>query len=261
MAFNIENLIINRIVRGTLFDKSTNEVIVSVNQIADATLECSGEQVFATDALGQQIAAFDRSKTASFSASNALLNFGLMAAQFGSEKVSGTESAKITVPRFELIDVTNPASITLAETPVEGSLKYIYSTTADKTKDQKYTLGTSVSATEFALVGKQITLPTDAFTVGSRVAVWYDTEKVEAQVIRNTTDKFSKGGKFVLEVLACDVCDTNKEYYCYIVFGNAKMDNNTSIEFGTEATQEFALTALQDYCSANNELFSIIIAE
>lgn len=259
MAFNIENLIINRVVRGTLFDKSTNEVIMSVDQIADASLECAGEQVFATDAIGQQIAAFDRSKSATFSASNALLNFGLMAAQFGSEKVNGTEDAKIVVPRFELLDVKGE-TVELAETPAEGSLKFIYTTHSDKSKDQKYALATAASETEFALAGKVITLPTE-IEAGARIAVWYEAEMVEAQIIRNTTDKFAKGGKFVLEVLACDVCDTNKEYYAYVIFGNAKMDNNTTIEFNTEATQAFSLTALQDYCSANNELFSIVVAE
>lgn len=259
MAFNIENLVINRVVRGTLFDKSTNEVIMSVDQISDASLECAGEQVFATDAIGQQIAAFDRSKSATFSASNALINFGLMAAQFGSDKVNGTEDAKIVVPRFELIDVAGE-TVELTDEPLDGSLKYIYSTHADKSKDQKYALGTAASATEFALAGKTITLPTGVFANGSRVAVWYETEMVEAQIIKNTATNFAKGGKFVLEVLACDVCDVNNEYYAYVIFGNAKLDNNTTIEFNTEATQAFSLTAMQDYCSAKNELFSIIVA-
>ena len=38
--FNVENLIINRILRGTLFDKATGEVIFSIDQISDPSLEC-----------------------------------------------------------------------------------------------------------------------------------------------------------------------------------------------------------------------------
>lgn len=259
--FNIENLIINRVVRGTLFDKSTNEVLVSVDQISDASLECSGEQVFANDALGQKIAAFDRSKDATFTGSNAILNFGLMAAQFGSDKEVADESHKIITPAFELITVEDVTKVTLANTPVDTSVKYIYSTHADKSKNEKYSRATSATTTEFSIAGKEITLPTNAFAVGDRVAIWYDRETTNAVKIQNTTTNFSKGGKFVLEVLACDVCDVNTEYYTYIIFNNAKFDNNVTIDFSNEATQQFSVNALQDYCSASNELFSIIVAD
>lgn len=258
---NIDNLVINRVVRGTLFDKSTNEVLVSINQISDASLECSGEQVYATDALGQRIAAFDRSKEATFSASNALINFGLMAAQFGSDAEYATSTEKMVVPKFELIEVTGDATkITLAEMPATDSVKYIYSTHADKSKGIQYPLGSVASETEFAISGKEITLPLEQFVAGDRVAIWYEIESENAQRIINSTATFAKGGRFVLEVLACDVCDVNTEYYAYVIFNNAKFDNNTTIDFNTEATQAFTINALQDYCSASNELFEIIIA-
>lgn len=258
-AFNIENLIINRIVRGTLFDRSTGEVIVSVDQLSEASLECGGEQVFATDALGQNIAAFDRSKSATLTASNAILNFGLMAAQLGSDKVVATADSKIVSPAFELIDVTDATKVTLSATPVEGSLKYIYSTHDDKSKNAQYALAAAASETEFALNGQEITLPTDAFQVGDMVAVWYEKEITQGIEIIDSTQKFAKGGKFVLEVLVCDVCDQNKEFYAYVIFGNAKFDNNSTIEFSNEATQQFTINAMQDYCSKNNELFKIVV--
>ncbi|MEY8365737.1 hypothetical protein AALA22_08855 [Anaerovoracaceae bacterium 41-7] len=258
-VLNIDNLIINRIVRGTLFDKSTAEVIVSVDQLREASLECGGEQVFATDALGQNIAAFDRSKSATLTASNAILNFGLMAAQLGSDKVVATEENKLVSPAFELIEVKDPTKITLGATPIDGTLKYIYSTHNDKSKNVQYTLGTAASESEFAIVGTEITLPTDAFKVGDMVAVWYEKEVSRGVEIINSTQKFAKGGKFVLEVLACDVCDTNKEYYTYVIFNNAKFDNNSTIDFSNEAQQQFTINAMQDYCSKNNELFRIVV--
>lgn len=258
-VLNIDNLIINRIVRGTLFDRSTGEVIVSVDQLSEASLECGGEQVFATDALGQNIAAFDRSKSATLTASNAILNFGLMAAQLGSDKTVASDTNKIVSPAFELIEVKDATKITLAATPVEGSLKYIYSTHEDKSKNAQYALGTAASATEFSLADKEISLPTDAFKVGDMVAVWYEKETTKGVEIVNSAQKFARGGKFVLEVLACDVCDTNKEYYTYVIFGNAKFDNNSTIEFSNEAQQQFTINAMQDYCSKNNELFRIVV--
>lgn len=258
---NINNMIINTVVRGTLFDKATNEVYFSIDNIADASLECGGETVYAVDAKGVQIAGFDRSKSATFSGSNALFNFDLMAAQLGSDKTIASEAAKIVVPKFELIDVTDATKIALAETPVDTSVKFIYSTHADKSKNQKFARATAASATEFAISGAEITLPTDAFKVGDRVAVWYDVESASAQEIKNTTKHFAKGGKFVLEVLVAEPCNPTHDYYAYIIFNNAKLDNNFTLDFNTEATHAFSISAMQDYCSAQNELFSIIIAE
>lgn len=258
--FNIENLVINRVVRASLLDKANGDVIVSFDQISDPSLECSGEQVFANDALGQKIAAFDRSKDATFSGSNALINFGLMAAQLGTEKKLGTSENKIIVPRFELIDVRSKATtVELAHTPAEGSLKKIYSTHKDKSKDKAYGIKTSADASSFSLAGKTITLPT-GFT-GDRIAVWYESEEVEAFEVVNSTQKFAKGGRFIVEILAADVCDVNTEYYAYLIFENAKFDNNFTVDFNSEASHAFSVQALQDYCSTDNRLFTIVVAE
>lgn len=258
---NIDNLVINRALRGTLFDSATSDVIVSIDQITEASLECSGEQVFVNDAIGQKIAAFDRSKDATFTCTNALINFGLMAAQFGSEKKVASDSSKIVVPAFELIEVEGAATtISLKYTPATD-VKYIYATNNDKSRSTRYALGTDASETEFSITGQTITLPTGKFSAGDRVAVWYERESSEAMELKNTTASFAKGGKFVLEVLVCDVCDVNTEYYAYIIFNNAKLDNNVTIDFSNEANHQFTVNALQDYCSANNELFTVVVAE
>ena len=146
---NIENLLINRVVRGTLFNRLTNEVIFRLDEISNPTLECGGEHVYTTD----------------------------------------------------------------------------------------------------------------AFKVGDKVAIWYDAEvEKDAQIIRNTTKDFAKSGKFVLEVLVAEPCAPEVEYYAYIIFNSAKLDNNVSLNLTTEANHPFSITALRDYCSDYDELFSIIVA-
>lgn len=257
--FNVENLIINRPLRATLFDKATNDVLFCADQLTDANLECSGEQVFVNDAQGVKVAGFDRSKDATFSATSAFINFGLMAAQLGSDKEVASESSKIVIPAFELIEVKNATSVSLQYEPAEN-IKYIYSTHPDKTKNETFKLGTVASATEFAISGKTITLPTDKFKVGDMVAVWYSRETSEAVAIKNTAKDFAKGGRFVLEVLCTDFCDTTTVYYAYIIFENAKLDNSLSLNFTNEATHQFSINAMQNYCSVNNELFTIIVA-
>ena len=257
--FNVENLLINRPLRGTLFDKSTNDILFCADQLSDASLECSGEQVFINDAMGIKVAGFDRSKDATFTGTSAFINFGLMAAQLGSDKRNADAENQIIVPAFELIEVKNAQTVTLQYEPAED-IKYIYSTHPDKTKNETFKLAASASATEFAISGKNITLPTGKFKIGDLVAVWYSRKTSEAVAIKNTAKEFSKSGRFVLEVLCTDFCDTNKVYYTYIIFNNAKLDNALSINFNNEATHQFTINAMQDYCSANNELFTIIVA-
>ena len=258
--FNVENLIINRILRGTLFDKATGEVIFSIDQISDPSLECSGEQVFVNDAMGQKIAAFDRTKDAKFTGSNAVVNFGLMAAQLGSDQEVANADNKIILPAFELIEVKDAAKVSLVNDPA-GDLKYIYSTHSDKSKNKAYPAAVEASAEAFSITGKEITLPTGAFQVGDYVAVWYDRESAEAVKVTNTAENFAKGGKFVLEVLAADICDVNTEYYAYIIFNNAKMDNAVTLTLTNEAKHGFTVNAMQDYCSPTKELFTIAMAK
>jgi hypothetical protein len=64
-----------------------------------------------------------------------------------------------------------------------------------------------------------------------------------------------------MEVLGRDVCDSTTEVYAMLVLPNAKLSASTEVSFETEMTQGFELTAQQDYCSKDNELFVLIIPE
>ena len=267
--FNLENLVINRPLRGTMFDKGTNEVLYSVDQLSEASLECSGEQVYVTDALGKNIAAFDRSKNATFSATNALINLGLAAAQMGTDKEVADESSTILSPVFEAIQIGESAgtvnkTITLSKKPAgpaNAEITHIYLMDSQKgIRKQKYDLGEGADC--FQIADGVITLPTSVeFAAADEIAVWYETASDNAVRITNSADAFAKGGKFVLEVLLADICDPNVEYYGYVVFNNAKMDNNVTLGFNNEATHAFTINAMQDYCSKNKELFQIIVVE
>ena len=72
MAFDLNNFVIDRVRRGTMFSPETGEVLWSITQIKDASLSMTSESADVTDAIGSVIMKFDRSKSAEFSASNAL---------------------------------------------------------------------------------------------------------------------------------------------------------------------------------------------
>ena len=101
MAFDLNNFVIDRIVRGVALSQKDDSVLFSINQIQNASLNCASESADAVDALGTPIATFYRAKSAEFSAENALYDMSLMATQLGTTKKVASADAKITVPAME----------------------------------------------------------------------------------------------------------------------------------------------------------------
>lgn len=258
LNFNIDNIVINRAIAGTMFDKTTSEPLFYLNQITDPSLECTGEAADVVDAAGIKIASFDRSKAATLSGSSALVNLGLAAAQFGGEKKVASATNMIEAPQREILTVSK-GKMTLTGTP-NAPITFINEMTKDGGLGIPYSLKGSVEGAthEFEIVDNEITVTA---ADGTKFIVFYKTDIIEGVAIENNADVFAKGGEFVLEVLLADICDTSKVFHGYVVFYNAKMSNETTIDFNNEATHGFSIEAMQDYCDENKRLFDIIVTK
>ena len=62
MAFDLNNFVIDRIVRGVALSQDDDSVLFSINQIQNASLNCASESTDAVDALGTPIATFYRAR-------------------------------------------------------------------------------------------------------------------------------------------------------------------------------------------------------
>lgn len=246
----IKNFIVDRVVRGNMYSHKTGELLWSLNQITNPSLSMESETVDAVDALGTPIMTFDRSKTCTFSAENAIFDLALLGQQVGQ---AAEEGDKVVIPMFESIDVEG-TEITLSKTPTE-EVAYIYVLENDGSLGKEYSLEKS----EFSVDGATITLPTEV-VAGSRVFVSYEYEGKATRVV-NSANNFPKAGKFVMEVLGRDICDATTEIYAMLVLHNAKLSASTEITFDAESTQGFELVAQQDYCSKDNLLFTLIVPE
>jgi hypothetical protein len=269
MAFDINNFVIDRIVRGVALSQKDDSVLFSINQIQNASLNCASESTDAVDAMGTPIATFYRAKSAEFSAENALFDMNLMATQLGTEKKVASATSKIVVPAMESFTVEGttqtlkhlPTTYTVivdGESKTVSSVKEIYALNGDSTFGTKYTCGSKASATEFAIDGKAVTLPTDIAT-GTEMFVMYEYESDQAVEVVNSAKKFPVGCKFVMEVLGCDVCDQTNLVYAYVIFNNAKLSPDFDWSIATDGTHPFSMKAQQDYCDKEKRLFSIII--
>lgn len=262
MAFDLNNFLIDRVRRGTMFSDTTGEALWSITQIKDASLNMTSETSDATDAIGNIITRFDRSKSAEFSATNAIWDLGLSAAQFGSEKKVASSNDTIRTPMYEQLEV-NDGKIVLKNVPAGttgAEIKYIYALNGDSTLGKKYALGSNVSATEFSLdaASKTITVPTG---VTGNIAVFYEYDATDAVMVQNNASEFPKAGKFVLEVIGKDTCDKTATYVAYIVFPNAKLKTDMDLGFATDSGHPFSMQMMQDYCDIEKRLFNIYVAQ
>lgn len=256
MAFDINNFVIDRVVRGVALSQKDQSVLFSINQIQNASLQCSSESSDAVDAMGTPIATFYRAKSAEFSAENALFDMNLMATQLGTTKKVASGSSKITVPAMESFTASG-TSYTLKHTPKAAPTE-IYALNDDSTFGTKFTKATNASATAFAASGSTITLPTGLAT-GTDLFVMYEYETENAVEVLNSATEFPVGVKFVMEVLGCDVCDQTNLIYAYVIFPNFKLSPDFDWSIATDGTHPFSGRAQQDYCDKDKRLFYIVI--
>ncbi len=262
MAKVINNFVIDHVLRGIMVKKN-GEYMWSINQITNPSLNVTlSDTAQAVDALGTPIAEFDRGREAEFSAENSLFDLGLYAAQLGREKEVASAESVIVMPQFEEYEVTGAEGETwkLAHTPKED-VAIIYLLNGDGTLGKSYTAGTQADADKFVYADGVITLPTDVKANESVLFAMYEYEaKAGVAVTANAID-FPKRGKFIMEVLGCDVCDQEELIHAYVEFPNAKLDGNVDYSFTTDGTHPFTIRAMQDYCNKEKVLFRVIVPD
>ena len=250
MAFDLNNFVIDRVVRGIATDMKTGDILFSINQITNPSLSCSAESTDAVDALNVPIATFYRAKNAEFSAENALFDMNLLATQSGSTKKVASSEQKIVAPCFQTIDIEEKkTAYVLSHTPKAGTTPKVYVLNGDGTLGAKVTVATTASGESIAITGTNVTLvlevkdekgevTTPGYAVGEQLFVMYEyeadgTAKNGAVEVANSANKFPVGCKFVMEILGADVCDQTNLVYAYLIFPNAKLspDFDWSINF------------------------------
>ena len=269
MAFDLNNFVIDRIVRGVALSQKDDSVLFSIYQIQNASLNCASESTDAVDAMGTPIATFYRAKSCEFSAENALFDMNLMATQLGTSKKVASATSKIIAPAMESFTVVEGGKYNLKHVPVSAPTE-IYAVNGDSTFGVKYTKATSASDTQFSFADRTITVmanadketfddPSKGIPVGTEMFVMYEYETDKAVEIVNSAKNFPVGCKFVMEVLGCDVCDQTNLVYAYVIFNNAKLSPDFDWSIATDGTHPFSMKAQQDYCDKEKRLFSIIV--
>lgn len=271
MAFDVSNVVIDRIVRGIATSQGDNDklgikkgdILFSINQIQNPSLNCTSESADAVDALGTPIATFYRSKAAEFSAENALFDMNLLATQSGTVKKVAGATAKVETPCFQTIDIVEgTTAYKLSHTPKATPKVYVLK--GDGTLGDKVEIDTTAADRKIAIAGVDVTvvLGETGYKAEEQLFFMYDYDADGAEgngavEVLNTATNFPVGCKFIMEVLCADVCDQTNLIYAYLIFPNAKLSPDFDWSIATDSTHPFSMRAMQEYCDKEKKLFSI----
>lgn len=255
MAMNVNELILDK-VRSLIFTNlEDGSVVGRLTKLEDPSLQTASEAEEVTDAQGALITKLFRAKTGRFEATNSLFSMDLLAQQYGADKIVADETNKIIQSCEETLEVAD-GKVTLTHTP-SNEIKYIYKLESNALA-KKYIVGTTATASEFAVNGAEITVPTD---VTGKIYVEYEYESTDAVKVVNNTENFPEAVGVKIFAIFKDVCNENKKYAGTIIAKKGKIDP-TSIDTALTATgkHSFAVDFMKDYCDDDADLFSVIVA-
>ena len=260
MAFKLDDIIIDRIQYGVA-ETFEGELLYTLTQLADATIDVTAESKDAVDATGTLIKRFYQGKSGEFTANNAMINLNILGAASGSGKeVAGEEEVgkKVVINMPKIITVKANETVTLKDF-VDGTVT-VNALSLNGAMGKAYTKAATASVTEFGLTTAGIlTPPTD----GAPQYIVKYTRKVEngGVAIRNKADKFPGTVKLTLKALCVDPCSADTLRACYIELPSFQVSPEVSLNLTTDAQMEYKGTLQVDYCSADKALYNIYICE
>lgn len=257
MAFKLGDLIIDRIQMGYA-EKFDGTPLYVLSQLSDASIEISAESKDTTDKDGVLIKRFWRAKTGTFTATNAMLNLNILAAQSGNEaQLAGSgANEQIIMPRIIIAQANENVTLTGYSSGVSDRAITVNALDTNGSMGKAYTLGTTASATEFAVSGTTLTLPTD--TNETQYIIKYDRAVTEGVKILNSADKFPKTVKLTLKALCVDPCHADELKGCYIVLPSFQPSPETTIALGGDDTSiDFTGDLQVNYCSTTKDLYTV----
>ena len=293
-----DKMIIESIDEVICLDRETDDILFFFDQIKSGEITSESDVVYAEGRQGVQLAAFDRNKTAGFTCENGYVQAGAIAVQLGSDLENADDSNKIQYDIMETLDSAvssgEPTGVyTLSEVPVKVDnaypVKSVYLIGEDGSATYRlypgeYTVSVSNDVASLTVTHYEVddddgtyylvdgnfttTTPTGTYTghmyspaetEPASVIVYYVSETAKGKKIINAGDKFSKNIKLVINFVAQEPCGGRK-YLMQCVMPNAKASGTFSLSAGDDpAVHNFEASALLDVCSADKELFYIVM--
>lgn len=264
MAFNPNELVLEKIRAVEEYDISTNELTGRYTQIEDPSLKTSADAAEVSDAMGTPIMTFYNAQKGTFDFTNSLFSLDLAASQYGSKKVVADVDNKIKMPVSETITIGSDHTVTLQYVPVGtagAEIKYVKVTNSNNTYGKTYEVSATPGEGKFTLdaSAKKITLPDD---VTGRVFVNYERETENAVQVVKRTDGVPEVKTLLIHAIFHDPCNVNLVYAGVIRCPRAQIDpSSTEISLKQDGKHSASYILSKEYCADDSKLFDILVSQ
>lgn len=247
MAFTLGNHYIDEILYGV--GEVDGELSYVLDQLTDASIEISADSTDITDKKGNIIRTTYRTKTGTFTATNALFHPAVLNAQTGNKINYASATNQIVMPK---IYIDEPgAKVTLGNYEV-GSLQVIglFGNGANDTPIAQDDL--NISGTGASTV---LTLPDRTTNGPVQYLVKFERSVSAGAEIVNDTKSLPQLNKLTLFCAMGDPCN-DKLRPCYVVIPRFAPDPSMTLSLSAdETTVDFSGNLNVDYCSGTQALY------
>lgn len=246
--FAINDIVIDRI-QTAVATNTAGDVLYTLNQLNDATIETTSESKEARDKDGTLIRKIYTGKSGTFTATNALLNVNVIAEGTGSKKNVASEGAPLVVPVIKKIK----AGTEFVEIPgLAGDTVKVVGETPDGAMAATYTKDTSPSVNDFTVIGNKIMLPTDK-EVGTFV-VTGNRQITSGTTVQNRSDAFPKTVHLTVKALGFQTCEPDILRAIYIDIPSFQPSPDQNFQVATDATLDFTGDMQVSYCGSEGKV-------
>jgi len=264
MAFNPNELILERIRSVEEYDISTGEILGRYTQIESPTLTTTATGTDVVDAMGSPITTFYNAQQGTFEFTNSLFSLDLAASQYGTTKTVADVGSEIEVPVSEVITLSGTYTAVLSYVPVgTAGAEVKYATVISDANEfgTTYEVSATAGAGKFTLDAATKTLTFPDGTTG-KVFVNYVRKSSTAVSVAKTTDAVPETKTLLIHAIFHDKCNTNTVYAGIIRCPRAQIDPS-SVAIGLQSDSKHAASyKLQKaYCDSTAKLFDIIVAQ
>lgn len=246
---------VKEIIAGVAQDFNDN-LLYTLDQLTSASIEVSSDPTDITDKNGNIIRSIYQSKTATFTASSALLSPVLLNSQSGSNMEIASSSAPIQMPKISV--VAAGATVNVADAK-EGTIHVmgLYGNGANGAVLAQGTSAVVDKTFAFDSSAGTITVPGTAEGAPQKYLVKYERDNENGAKLANYTDKFPDSVKLTLYAAVMDPC-SDKYKAAYIVIPSFQPSPATTISLDVENQEvSYEGSIATSYCSSEKILYEI----
>lgn len=259
--FRLGNFNIDQIIYATA-ENFEGELLYTLNQLSSASIEIASESTDITDKNGNIVRTIYKSKTGTFTATNAFLHPQIMNAASGTSIVNATSAAPVVMPKIQVVAA---GSSTVLDAGIDDDTLQVIGLFGAGANGEALEPATGSSAVSGKYVyddsTRTLTVPAAADNEPINYLVKYDRDVESGMKLANSVDSFPQTVVLTLYCSYVDPCDDELKA-CYVVLPSFQASPETTISLSAdEQTMDFSGSIQVDYCATSPALYYIYFPE